>query len=579
MRETLTLDGLWKFLLDPNDRGDKWFEYYRRESADPNLEFMRGFDKLLWREMQIPGCWNVHDSTLEWYEGVVWFAREFDLPADWAGKSITLRFGAVNYHARVWLNDVEIGEHEGGYTPFEFDVTAPLKPTGNLLMVKVHNRQLADSTCPLLPMTNYGGIYRSVNLTATGPARVQWLAILPDLDKDYKKATLTLKYEIANMGEKDRALRLKINLLDPQSKPLETVEAKVQTAAGKVTAGSLEVKVDRPLIWDRKTPHLYRAEAVLSEGEAVLDAVNERFGIRKVEVKEGKIHLNGRPVFLKGVGKHDEYPGLGRTIPDEIYKKDFAIIQKLNCNAVRMAHYPHDDRETALADELGLLLWEETLLVFDVDFKNPVVHKKVCQQLEELVRRDINHPSVILWSLGNEIPSTMPEAEKCLRAEAEVVRRLDPTRLVTFASWPLDIKQNKPLGFVDVISFNQYRGWYAPDIPGLAAEIQAYHETYPDKAIIVSEFGAGSMRGFHAGPADRWSEEFQERVLEENLSYLRKSPYLSGCFIWNYVDFKDPARPYTIYEPFLNNKGLLDEQRVPKKAYATVAKIFEEMGR
>jgi beta-glucuronidase len=302
-----------------------------------------------------------------------------------------------------------------------------------------------------------------------------------------------------------------------------------------------------------------------------------KFGIRKVEVKDGKICLNGRPVFLKGVGKHDEYPGMGRTIPDEIYQKDFEIIKRLNANAIRMSHFPHDEREIDMADKLGFLLWEETLLVWDVDFKNLAVHKKVCQQLEELIRRDINHPSVIIWSLGNEVPSTTPEAEQCLRSEMEVVRRLDPTRLITFATWPLDIKENRPLKFMDVISFNMYRGWYTPDIPDIVKDIQAYHDAYPEKAIIISEFGAGAIKGCHSASRDRWSEEYQEWVIEQNLSYMRKSPHISGCFIWNYVDYKDPARPYTIYESFLNNKGLLDVYRVPKKAYTTVAKIFNDI--
>lgn len=578
MRDTLSLDGLWKYLIDPSGRGDGWLEYHRRRSSDPDLDWMRGYERLAWREMRIPGSWNLVDPALQWYEGIVWFAREFDLPKEWAGKHVCLRFGAVNYHAKVWLNEEPVGEHEGGYTPFEIMVTGSLKPTGNLLVVKVHNRQLPDSTCPILPMMNYGGIYRSVSLVATGPARIRWLAVLPELDERLERAVLTIRFEVQNTSDRDLHLELVLRIIDPDGRLVASPRGIVEAKAAGIAEGALTVAVERPDLWDVASPRLYRAEASLEGPEGALDAVRPTFGIRRVDVRDGRIHLNGRPVFLRGICKHDEYPGLGRTIPDEIYRSDFRIIRELGANAVRLAHYPHDERETQLADELGLLLWEETLMVWNVDFSNPAVHRKVCQQLEELVRRDINHPSVILWSLGNEIPTTTPEAEQCLRSEIEVVRRLDPTRLMTFATWPLDVAANKPLGLVDVISFNKYRGWYYPNVAGIVDDIQEYHDAHPAKPIIVSEFGAGSVRGFHSESRDRWSEEYQEWVLDQNLQAMRSSSWLCGCFVWNLVDFADPTRPYTVFEPFLNNKGLLDEYRREKKAYGTVRRHYTELG-
>jgi beta-glucuronidase len=306
-------------------------------------------------------------------------------------------------------------------------------------------------------------------------------------------------------------------------------------------------------------------------GERV-DAAAKRFGIREVAVRDGRISLNGEPLFLKGVGRHDEYPGLGRTLDEEIWQKDFDLIQGLNANAVRLVHYPHDEREIEMADERGLLLWEEVPLIFFPDFKNPEVTRRVCQQLEELIRRDINHPSVIIWSVGNEIQSDTPEAAVCLKTEIDLARRLDPTRLVSFASWPLDIEKNTPLALVDVIAFNRYKGWYDSDVPGIAAEILAYRAKYPDKAILVSEFGAGAVRGYRAESGERFSEEYQTQVIRENIEYMLKSGELSGCFIWCFADFGGLLQS-NIYERG-NNKGLVDGYRMPKQAYWGVRELF-----
>lgn len=572
MRETKSLNGRWYFLLDTGDSGEWWGEYFKRQTENPRFAFISGFEKLAWRGMPVPGCWNIEDPELKLYEGVAWYAREFDLPLEWAGKQIHLRFDGVNERARVWLNDQEVGVHDGGYTPFEFAVTPMVKEKGNYLVVKVDNRRLPDSTVPSPPYDNFGGIYRGVSLFTTGSAKLAWLAVLPELRDNFTEARLTVQYEVTNLQEQEREIEVIIKIVAPAGDVVHETVRQVPVGGGQTVSDQFEVVVAAPMLWGPDHPHLYRAEVQLRVAGERVDEVAKRFGIREVAVQDGRISLNGEPIFLKGVGRHDEYPGLGRTLDEELWQKDFDLIQGLNANAVRLVHYPHDEREIEMADERGLLLWEEVPLIFFPDFANPAVTERICRQLEELIRRDLNHPSVIIWGVGNEIQSDKPEAAACLKTEIELARKLDPTRLVSFASWPLDLEKNTPLAFVDVIAFNRYRGWYDSDVPGIADEILAYRAKYPDKAILVSEFGAGAVRGYRAESGERFSEEYQTQVIRENIEYMLKSGELSGCFIWCFADFGGLLQS-NIYERG-NNKGLVDSYRMPKQAYWGVREIF-----
>jgi beta-glucuronidase len=573
MRETKSLNGLWYFLLDTGDSGDWWGEYFKRQTENPRFSFISGFEKLAWRGMQVPGCWNVEDPELKLYEGVAWYAREFDVPVEWAGQQIHLRFEAVNERARIWLNDQEVGAHDGGYTPFEFVVTPMVKGKGNYLVAKVDNRRLPDCTVPSPPYDNYGGIFRGVSLFPTGSAKLAWLAVLPELRDSLKEARLTVRYEVTNLQDQEGQIEAVIRIADPAGGVVHEAVRQVRADGRQTVPDQFEVAVAAPMLWGPGHPHLYRMEVQLRVAGEQVDEVARRFGIREVTVRDGRILLNGEPVFLKGVGRHDEYPGLGRTLDEELWQKDFDLVQGLNANAVRLVHYPHDEREIEMADERGLLLWEEVPLIFFPDFTNPAVTRRVCGQLEELIRRDINHPSVIIWSVGNEIQSDTPAVAACLKTGIELARKLDPTRLVSFASWPLDLEKNTPLAFVDVIAFNRYRGWYDPDIPGITEEILAYRAKYPEKAILVSEFGAGAVRGYHAESGERWSEEYQARVIQENIECMLKSGQLSGCFIWCLADFGGLI-PNNIYERGYNVKGLVDGYRMPKQAYWAVREIF-----
>lgn len=572
MRETRSLDGLWYFLPDPGDSGDWWGEYHKRQTENPRFSFISGFEKLAWRGMRVPGSWNADDPELKLYEGVAWYVREFDLPPEWAGRQVHLRFDGVFERARVWLNDQEVGAHDGGYTPFEFAVTAMVQEKANYLAVKVDSRRLPDSTVPSPPYDNFGGIFRGVSLYTTGSAKIEWVAVLPELKKEYREARLSVQCEVTDLAAQGRPIQLSIRILAPGGQVVHEVDRPVSAGEGPRRADRFEITVAKPALWGPGHPHLYRLESELRVAGTVVDQVAKRFGIREVAVRDGRIALNGEPVFLKGVGRHDEYPGLGRTLDEEIWRRDLDLIEGLNANAVRLVHYPHDEREVEMADERGLLLWEEVPLIFHPDFANPAVTKRICRQVKELIRRDINHPSVVIWSVGNEVQSDKEETAACLRKEIDLAHRLDPTRLVSFASWPLDLERNAILGSVDVIAFNRYRGWYDSDIPAIADEILAYRAKYPEKAIVVSEFGAGGIRGYHAESAERFSEEYQILVIRQNIEHMLRSGALSGCFIWCLADFGGLLQS-NIYERG-NIKGLVDRYRMPKQAYGAVREIY-----
>lgn len=279
-------------------------------------------------------------------------------------------------------------------SPFEFDITPMAKERGNYLVVKVDNRRLPDSTVPSPPYDNFGGIYRGVHLFTTGSVKLAWLAVLPELEDEYRRAKLTIQSDLTHLEEQGAAVEAMIRIMQPDGKVVYETTRPVSAGAGQTVSDRFEVSVDTPLLWGPGHPHLYTIQAQLRVNGDLSDEVTKRFGIREVAVRKGRICLNGVPIFLKGTGRHDEYPGLGRTLDEEIWQKDLDLVQGLNANAVRLAHYPHDEREVEMSDERGLLVWAETPLIFFPDFTNPSVTQRVCQQLRELIRRDINHPSV-----------------------------------------------------------------------------------------------------------------------------------------------------------------------------------------
>lgn len=546
-RTQMSLNGQWNIIVDPFDVGDKRKFYEIPGKADDDE--LQEFDFTSSHKLQVPGDWNTQDDKLFFYEGSVWYQRNFTLSKQ-RDKRYFLYFGAVNYLATVYLNGKKIGKHEGGFTPFQFHVTDNVINGVNSVVVKVNNRREADYVPTMsTDWWNYGGITRPVRLVTENRTFVEDYTFSLN-DSGGITATVSLGG--------DRIANQQVNISLPQLK----AEADVTTDE----QGRAEVTFNAsPRPWQPREPVLYGTEISLGT-----TTVKDKVGFRTVQVEGEDILLNGQPVFLKGIAIHEEKPfGDGRAWSEEDARILLGWAKELGANYVRLAHYPHNENMLRVADELGLLVWAEIPVYWDIQFDNEAVYQNAEQQFAEMMARDKNRASVILWSIANETPITAART-RFLGRLADSVRRADPTRLVTAA---INTQTTTETGrkieeefaaAVDVIGINTYCGWYH-DEPETCADYR--WESDFNKPVIVSEFGAGALQGNHGSDSEFFTEEYQARVYKHNLTMLENMSQLRGVSPWILKDFRSPRRPRAHVQDYWNRKGLLNENGQKKQAW------------
>jgi beta-glucuronidase len=431
-----------------------------------------------------------------------------------------------------------------------------------------------DSTVPVVGWMNYGGIIRDVSLYSTGPERIRFMRIDSPAPgrEDAGEVTVTLEVD---GPEKPGKLRIDYTVVGPDG---------AEAAAGSAVpdgTGVFRVSVPAPCLWWPEKPALYRLNVSLyAAGRARPDdTVSETFGFRTVRLDEKGFTLNGKRVYIRGISRHDEHPAFGRTVPSGVAEKELRDIKDLGLNAVRLVHYPHDQKVLDTADRLGLLVWCEPPVYWHADFTQEKTRALYIQQTAEMVQRDINHPSVFIWGIGNEIHTEYAETVSAMEAVLSRVCSLDKSRPAAFASWFMEPEKNRALDLFDCICVNKYAGWYGETTDNLKDDLVRLRKHRPTVPVIISEFGAGAVRGLHGPETQRWSEEYQSRVLAENIRIFESLPFVAGYFIWTYADFKDPSRVHSIYEANLNNKGIVDINRQPKAAYFMLKKLFSGDGK
>jgi len=572
-RKIQSLNGKWNYIVDPYENG---FYDYRHEPFDQSKSGTGGYfddktakDKSELIEydferspqMNVPGDWNSQSEKLELYEGNVWLRKKFDAKPE-KGKRYYVYFGAVNYEAHVYLNGKKLGIHKGGFTPFQFDVTDKLKVGDNSLVLKVDNTRKPDEIPTVnTDWWNYGGITRDV-----------FLAEFPDhFIADYKlqlikgnasRLGFTAKLADATAGQE-------IILSIPELK----LERKYKTdSEGKV---SDEFIWNNLSLWSPENPKLY-AVNIKSDKESI----DDKIGFRTIQADGDSILLNGKSVFLRGISLHDENPLLaGRLRSSADMRMMLQWAKDLNCNYVRLAHYPHNEEMIRLADEMGLLVWAEVPVYWTISWTNPSTYANAKQQLTDLIVRDKNRASVVVWSIGNETP--LSDARFSFMSNlAETARTLDDTRLVAAA---LEVHRdgntiilNDPLGDkIDLVSFNEYAGWYWGGNP---SEITKYNfDIKYKKPVIITEFGGDALAGFHADENTRWSEEYQESLYKNQITLLSKIGALRGMTPWILADFRSPRRQHPVYQNFWNRKGLISEGGQKKKAFFVLKDYYDKM--
>lgn len=579
-REGQDLSGTWRYSVDPYrdglagfHRGPPGAGHRRYDDVDVDAVTRAKPTALYEYDMDrsptatLPAGWIGHDPTLRHYQGLMWYARRFDAAPLKPGQRAFLRFEAVNYTAKVFLNGKSVGDHEGGFTPFSMEVTDVLRADDNQITVGVDSTPRADGVPP--PVTdweNYGGITRPMRLVITPDTFIDeaWVR----LGKD-GRIVATVKLDGAGSANREVHVRIAELGLD-LSGPTD--------ANGVLDAvAAAPRKLER---WSPEKPKLY--DVAIEAGE---DRLTDRVGFRTIETRGSEILLNGRPIFLRGISIHEEEFGENpaRTITEAGARALLSEVKDgLKGNFVRLAHYPHAEVTTRLADEMGLLVWSEIPVYWLVDFDNPRTLALARGMLADNIRRDRNRASVIFWSVANETP--IGEARnRFLHQLIDDVRALDDTRLVT-AALLTDRKTvdgrpvmglNDPLADrLDVLSANTYSGWYSDDALDALPDI-AWRAT--DKPMVFSEFGADALAGF-SDPAlmRKFSEDFQKKYYEKTLAMAAKVPTLRGMSPWILKDFRAPRRQHPIYQQGWNRKDLVSPTGRRKPAFFVLRRFYEE---
>lgn len=547
----MTLDGHWTGGPDVYDNGIR-ARWYEEAGGEFDHRAPKDYDFEAMDPVPVPSCWNTIAREFSLYEGGFWYFRTFDAPPADAGDRIVLQFGAANYAALVFVNGIHVASHEGGFTPFCADVTDVLRRSANRIHVWVSNRRRRDAVpSDFTDWFNYGGLYRSVEIFRVPELRVDDWAV---------------SLEFSEAGKKRIRLRLALN------RPVESsvgfrVEGILDTEARTGADGRLDQSWEAdPELWSPENPRLYPVDVTCGA-----DRLNDEIGFRKIEIRGSRILLNGREIYLRGVAVHEENPEGGRTLSPGDVEVMLDHVREMNGNFLRLAHYPHSELVARMADRAGVMLWEEIPVYWALEFSNPGTLTTATNQLEELMKRDRNRASVVIWAVGNENPDTDVRFA-FMKTLIETVRRRDPERLVA-AACLVDLKKfevtDRLASHLDIIGINEYFGWYYYGYDNLSRLLEKDY----GRPVVVSEFGAEAVPGFRGASDEIWTEEFQAEVYRNQLDRIVASR-AAGVVPWILYDFMTPRR-LNPRQRMCNLKGLVDRTRTHRKeAYKVVARYF-----
>ena len=552
-RQYTFLNGKWNVIIDPYQQGRRTSIYKNRplrNKADfKEYEFEGGL------RLNVPSDWNSQLPELKYYEGTVWYARKFKVNKN-QDENLFLYFGAVSYRCRVYLNGKEIGSHEGGFTPFQFNITDLIIEGENFLAVEVNNTRTVDAIPALsFDWWNYGGITRDVMLVHTPKVYISNYFIQLDKYKpDYIHAILQLS---------ERKAGQKVRIEIPELK----IASEVQTDGQGIAKTSFRAKnLER---WSPQKPKLYQVTV-----SSATDHVKENIGFRNLSVKGTKIYLNDAPIFMKGISFHEEIAQRqGRAFSEQDAVALLSEAKELGANLVRLAHYPQNEYTVRLAEKMGFLLWQEIPIWQGIDFTDKDTRKKAQKMLSEMIKRDQNRCAVGYWGVANE---TQPSKERndFLTSLLETGKQLDTTRLYV-AAFDLVRFNSEKQRFVmedsftsqlDVVAINKYMGWYHP---WPVEPKDAIWEVVTDKPLIISEFGGEALYGQSGDEnvVSSWSEEYQARLYRDNIRMFDNIPNLRGVSPWILFDFRSPFRFHPTNQDGWNRKGLISDQGMRKKAW------------
>ncbi|NIJ45928.1 beta-galactosidase/beta-glucuronidase [Wenyingzhuangia heitensis] len=544
-QKTISLNGVWQFLASNN--------------LDEANVVQDSFAE--WDTLRVPGNWDTKERYAT-YVGKGYYQKNFTLPKNWENKQIRLKFGAVYQTAKVWLNGELLGKNVGGYLPFEFNITNKINKDGeNSLVV------MADNTIRRGAWWAWGGISREVSLLADEELRMvnQHISSVPDFENN--KVSFTIKYKIENKGSSAATVNIKSNIKDGEKMAVQTISVPANSTQEKI------VKFQKDLsdykLWDFNNPNLYKLQSELVVNGNVQDVVADNFGIRKFEVKGEQFFLNNNAVRMNGVNRVHDHPDYGNTEPDHLILKDMKDIKSLGANFSRLMHAPLSKNILDFCDKNGMLLVEE-IPVWGAEDPNSRPNNSITKQwMKRLIERDFNHPSVVAWSVGNELRTDQPKWGKqhltkgqytYVNEMIDYTTSLDTTRLKTYVSntsYQGGEVGKEPYEKVDFLSVNSY---------GNALKIvEKVHDRFPNKPIFISEIGKGQI-----GPVP---DAVLKDELVEYIYKLKDYPYVTGVSIWSYNDYRSDYKGTP--ESGFREWGIVSETREQKKAYKQLKDAYQ----
>lgn len=553
-RKKESLNGLWHYAVDQYDTciRQHWFAERYTDQNGFTMPVDYSFDE--WPTMQLPCCWNTQSEKFELYDGSMVFTRKFRYEGQNKEK-VLLKIGAANYICRVFLNQEYLGMHRGGSTPAYFDVTDLLQAENRIIIQADSTRRPEQVPTENTDWFNYGGVYRDIELIR-----------LPE--------TYIKRFQIALVSDGAfNRIKVRVRLSEPVNTAAQLrIDELGLCAEIPVTEGAGEAVLEaHPVLWCPENPKLY-VVSLSCAGDEVSDEV----GFREIRVQGHDILLNGKSIFLRGISAHEESVPNGKALTDEERLENIRLAKELGCNFMRAAHYPHDERMARLADREGILLWEEIPVYWAIRFTREKTYADARNQLLELIERDWNRASVIIWSVGNENADS-DERLAFMKNLADTAHAADENRLVSAAclvSFRENAIADRLAEHLDVIGLNEYFGWYTPDFRLLP---QLFENSHPTKPVIVTELGADALPGHHGTITDKGTEECQVYVYEKQVETLRGIDYVRGMTPWILYDFRCPRRT-SVIQGYYNRKGLLNPEKTYKKpAFYVLQRYYQEL--
>ena len=559
IRKTVDLNGNWKFKLDPDNIGidNCWFNGLTDAET-----------------VIVPSCWN-NELRLLNYEGVAWYQKEFEVTTE---SELLFEFGSVMTMADIWIDDVKTCNHYGAFTEFSFK--HHVNPGTHTLTVRVDSSFDAQSFPQrYTDWFNYGGIAREVSYASLNGICIINNHIVYTLSDDLKSVKVHAELELYNACSFGINSNLTISLGDTE---IYNDKVEIESGYTTVTLSTPEVIIDDISLWDVGAPKLYTVVAKTDTDDLI-----DKVGFRKIEVKDNNILLNGKSIELLGVNRHEEHPDWGFAFPHKLMKKDIDLILDMNCNTIRGSHYPQSHTFVDMLDEKGILFWSEIPMwgcgFGEKALQDPVVVNRGLEMHKEMTKYYYNHPSIIIWGMHNEIWTSWECTYDISKKYSEVLRRDGGNRLITHAC-------HNPLGdtsmeFDDIVCINLYHGWY--EYNGYPKTMKAWEilieqlrerlasQGWSHKPVIISEFGAAALAGFHSHfDSVRWSEEYQRDLLDYTLNLFHNTDYMRGTYIWQFCNIRTSPEMNMNRVRYFNNKGIVDEYRNPKAAYFKVKELY-----